>query len=153
MKFFAFLAAFSFHAFVIFADDDARTILLETKDAVIEGDARYDGGADFHCLRDWKSTNVVARWQVNIPAKGAYRVLLTYACPHPSAGSTIEVDVGTQRASGFTESTGSWQTFKEFDLGPVLLRKPGQTELSVKATYAAHGSVWDLRCVKLARED
>ncbi len=147
------MAAWLVSVFALMAADDSRIILLETKDAKIEGGGRYDDTNGYKCIRDWKTTNVVARWNFDVPAKGSYRVLLTYACPRDGDGSEIEVNVGTQRANGLTESTGNWTTFKEFDLGPVLLRRPAATELSVKATRAAHGSVWDLRSVKLVREE
>ena len=155
MKTVALFFALIFRSAVLFAADGSRTNILDTKNATLEGpNARYDGGPDFHCIRDWKNTNIVARWNFDVPAKGAYRVLLTYACPTNLFGSEIEVTVGSQRAGGFTESTGTWITFKEFDLGPLLLRKPGTTEVAVKITRILNKSgAWDLRTVKLVREE
>ena len=137
----------------VFAAGDSRTIVLDTKDAKVESHRAYFDAGTRHCVRDWKDTNTIVRWKFDVPAKGAYRVLLTYACPQNIAGSEIEVSVGPQHANATTQSTGDWDTFKEFDLGPVLLRKPGPCELSVKATRAAGINVFDLRTVKLVKDD
>lgn len=153
MKVFAMCVLCLFPACLLPAADDSRVILLPTGEAKVSGGARYDDGAAYKCIRDWRTTNVVARWAFTLPARGAWRVLLTYACPPESAGSAFEVVAGEQRANGFTRSTGNWTTFKEHDVGPILLRKPGAHELVVRVTRQTGGSVWDLRHVKLARED
>lgn len=132
----------------------AADIALPTKAAKLEGQpAYYDDATGYKCIRHWRNTNITARWTFDVPAKSAYRVFLTYACPPDITGSGIEVTVGPQRATGFTQSTGGWNRFKEFDLGPVLLRKPGQTELVVRITSIVRGNGFDLQSVRLVPEN
>ncbi len=139
--------------FATFAADEAKEILLPTKDAKMEGpDVRYDDGAEYKCIRSWKSTNVVLTWSFNVPAKAAYRIFVTYAAPNDANGSEAEIATGGQVARFFLQPTGDWRKFVERDLGPILLRKPGPAELTVRVTRKAGGSVWDFRSLRLVPE-
>lgn len=141
-------------AFAAFAADEAKEIFLPAKDAKIEGpDVRYDDGADYKCMRAWKSTNVVLTWSFNIPAKAAYRIFVTYAAPNDANGCEAEIATGGQVARFFVQPTGDWKKFAERDLGPILLRKPGPAELTVRVTRKVGGSVWDFRSLRLVAEN
>lgn len=125
---------------------------LPAAKAKIAGGARYDGGEAFRCIRYWGSTNVTATWKTEVPAKGTWRVFVTYACPKDLAGSEFEMSLGDQKVNGTTVSTGGWETFKEMDLGPVIFRKPGKIDVVLRVTRMRKSSCWDLRAVRLAPE-
>ena len=132
----------------------AADIVLPAQAAKLEGrDAIYDDAAAYKCIRHWKNTNIVARWSFDVPAKAAYRVFVTYACPPELSGSEIEIMAGTQRATGQVQSTGAWNTYKEFDLGPVILRKTGPLEFVLRVARIPRGSAWDLKGVRLVPEN
>jgi hypothetical protein len=139
--------------FATLATEEAKDVFLPTKDARIEGpDAKYDDGAEFKCVRNWKSTNIVLRWSFNVPAKAAYRIFVTYAAPYDGEGCEAEVATGSQIARFTVRATGDWRKFEERDLGPILLRQPGPAELSVRVTKKMGGSVWDFRSLRLVQE-
>lgn len=137
----------------------ADPIVLDSKDAKIEqppGDAknmaRYETVANRLCVGFWHSTNIVVRWPVNVPAKAAYRMILVVSCIKGMEGAHVQAMIAGQKADGFVPSTTDWGNFVEWDLGPVLLRKPGATELTVQATSIPRGSAMNLRAVKLVPE-
>lgn len=135
------------------AADGSGEILLPSKAAALEGpDAKYDDGAEFKCIRNWKSTNVVLRWSFDVPAKAAYRVYVTYAAPNDATGCEAELATGNQVAKFMVKTTGDWRKFVETDLGPILLRKPGPAELTIRVTRKMGGSVWDFRSLRLVPE-
>ena len=136
------------------AGDPAGTIVLPARDATLEAG---DGTMQFHgkergVIGHWNSTNSVAAWKVTVPAKATYRVILTIACDVTNAGSEVSVEMGGQRATGVVPDTGGWGVMKDQDLGPVLLRKPGEYELTVRATKRPHSAVMNLKAVKLVPE-
>jgi hypothetical protein len=133
------------------AADEPKEILLPTSQAKIEGKARYDDAPSQKCVRYWDGTNIVLRWSINVPARAAYRVFVTYAAPDGATGNEAEVAVGNQIAKFQLKGSGGWGMFAEQDIGPVLLRTPGPAELSVKITKRK-GPAWDFRSVRLVPE-
>ena len=133
----------------------ADAITLDAKSATIEDpthEAKYESGGDRMCVGFWHTTNVVVRWTCDVPRKGAYRVILVHAAQISDPGSEVEVTVDGQRANGFVKPTGDWGRFEDADLGPVILRKPGQVEVTVKVTRFWAGRGMNLRAVRLERE-
>lgn len=136
-------------ALEVFAEEAPRVLTLETRDAKREGGGRYDPDPKYRCIRDWLQTNMIARWTFDLPARGTYRVIAVYACDPKVAGSTFEIEIGNQKANGTVQSTDRWENFKEYDLGPVLLRKPGPLSVTVRVTRIPRGTAWDLRLLRL----
>jgi hypothetical protein len=130
-------------------------IALDSKNARIEdrdGSAKYEDIANRRCVGFWHGTNVVVTWKFDVPEKGAYRVIVVYAALVPEPGSEIEVNVANQRANGLAKPTKDWGKFEELDLGPVLLRKTGPAEVTVKVTRMSGGHGLNLRAIRLVRE-
>jgi hypothetical protein len=149
-----FLVLAGLSVFCVAAAEKPGAIDLPAKTAKIAGpDAAYDEGSEYRCIRSWKTTNVVLRWSFTIPAKGAYRMFINYSAPHTSDNSEALIECGNQRASFFVKSTGDWRRFVEADLGPILFRKPGEAELTLRVTAKMPGSVWDFRSLRLVPED
>jgi len=132
----------------------ADEIVMEAGAAKIDGpDARYDDKPGTKAIRYWNNTNVVVSWSVQIPARGAYRVLLTYASPQKDPDSNqAEISIGNQTTTFSPVSTGGFGNYAEQDIGPVLLRKPGQAE--VKLRFIRMKSLgWDFQKIRLVKED
>lgn len=134
------------------AADAPPSLVLDGSAAKVTGGARYDGSAQQRCIRYWGKTNVVATWSVAVPARGTYRVFATYSCDPHVAGSSYEIQIGNQKANGVVQGTERWGVFKEFDLGPVLFRKPETVEVSLRGTKVVRGTLWDLRSLRLVPE-
>lgn len=139
---------------VALAADPAGTITLHVRDAVLEargGTTQFHGGTNRTVIGHWNSTNSVVSWKTTIPVKAAYRVVLVCSCDAENAGSEVLVEVGGQRATGTIPATG-WGNLTELDLGPVLIRKPGEVAASVRALSRKRGAVMNLKEVKLVPE-
>lgn len=132
----------------------AADIVLPAKTAALNGkEAIYDDAPGYKCIRHWKNTNITASWKFEVPKKAAYRVFMTYACPPDLIGSEIEITAGTQRATGIVQSSGGWNRYKEFDLGPLIFRKTGPLEIVIRATRINRGTAWDLQSMRLVPEN
>lgn len=123
-------------AIIASAADPSTTLVFKARDAIIEGGgrARFENGPAQQNIGVWDSTSTVIRWTNAVAAKGTFRVKLVYSCSDNDAGSSFEVSVGSQRATGVTSGTHGWTNFVELDLGPVILRKPGLVEVSFRVT-------------------
>ena len=130
----------------------AGDVALEAAKAKLSGGARYDRNPDLNCIRYWGSTNVTATWKADAVPRGTWRVFITYACPDNMAGSEFELSVGGQKVTGRTAGTGSWLVFKEMDLGPVILRRSGPLDVSLRISRMARSSAWDVRGIRLVPE-
>lgn len=141
---------FAIFAFA-FSSRAAETVVdLQSRDAKVTGNARYVASTDD--VGYWGDTNVVMSWIAKIEKAGTYRVKITIACNAASAGSAFDVRIGSQKANGLTVDTGGWEKYKEYDLGPVILRRPGLIPVEVQATRKV-GNTMNVRCVRLVRED
>lgn len=114
--------------------------------------AKYEPGDNRRCVGFWDTTNVVVKWRCDIPARGAYRILLVYAAQVSEPGPTLEVIAGDQRADGIAKPTGDWGRFTELDLGPVVFRKPGTIDIFVRAIRLCSNHGVNLRAMRLVRE-
>lgn len=132
----------------------ADPIVLKARDAMVAGpEAKYESGGARDCIGFIHSTNVTITWKFDLPQRGAYRVFVLYSTGPKLGGGAFEVTAGGQRADGSPVDTGDWGNFKELDLGPILLRKPGPTELVVRPTRLVNNRhVMNLRSVKLVPE-
>lgn len=145
----AYLAVALLLAAALPARATAEAIVLKARDAAIKGGARYVASTDN--IGYWQDANAVVSWTATVARAGTYRVLVTLACPPADAGSAYEIRIGSQRVNGFVPNTGSWTVYKEYDLGPVLLRRPGDVRIEIFATRKV-GSTMNLRAIRLVRE-
>jgi hypothetical protein len=74
------------------------------------------------------------------------------ACDSAEAGSKFEVRVAGQAVRSTVPGTGGWSKYEELDLGPVMIRKPGDFELEIHPIKMAHGGLMNLKTVKLVPE-
>lgn len=141
-------------ALVAWAADPPGTVVLAAKDAKLSGDGmmRYQPETNRQCIGHWNSTTGTIAWTFHAPAKQTYRVVVVAACVTPEAGSEFEVAVGTQIARGKGPDTGAWGNFVDVDLGPVMVRKPGEVAVTIRGTKIAKRAVMNLRAIKLVPE-
>lgn len=154
MKRSAFLLLGALLTLAVWAGDPSGTVVLAAKDAKLSGDPglRYQSDPARLCIGHWTNLAGVVTWTFNAPEKRTYRVVVSAACVAPEAGSEFEVAVGSQVARGKAPATPGWGDFVDIDLGPVMVRKPGEVAVTVRGLSIAKRSVLNLRAVKLVPE-
>lgn len=63
-----------------------------------------------------------------------------------------KVPVAGQTIGGTATSTGGCTKCKELDLGPVMIRKPGEYELVIQPVKMARSALMNLKAVRLVPE-
>lgn len=106
--------------------------------------------ADAGILGNWSSGDDQAEWTVDVPAAGAYRAVINFACSSESAGNQFELVAGSNRLSGTVPGTGTWYDQREVDFGEIKLDAGRQT-ISLRAIAPLRGALFDLRAVTLIR--
>lgn len=136
------------------AADPDGTIFLAAKAATLSGGGtiRFQGETNRICIGHWNGTSNTVSWTFRVPEKKTYRLFITFSCDNGQAGSKFEVAIANQIVGGTVSGTGNWGKFEEMDLGPVMLRKPGEVELVIRPTRVARNAVMNLRQVKLVPE-
>lgn len=105
----------------------------------------------FGNLGYWGSADDHAVWSVEIREGGTYRVAFDYACHDGTAGNPWVLTIAGQRLEGVVQSTGTWEVYKQLDVGELLL-EPGRYELVVRPAGAPAGYLMDLRGIRLRPE-
>ncbi len=143
----------SIFALLVVAATTNETVTLKARDGKIDGTAKYQ--PDIDDIGAWMNPATKVSWDFELPKAGTYRVIVVYGCINASAGTTFDVLVGNQKANGVVTGTGDWARHKEFDLGPVILRKAGAMKLEVVPRQKPQGAlaVMNLQAVKLVRDE
>lgn len=153
MKFIPFASALISLAATAFAADPPGTILLTAKSVIRSGWA--EGSPSWNnagVIGHWDKTNKVSTWKVTISERKTFRIFLESSCDDSNAGSTFELSIGGQIIRGTQESTGAFNTPRITDLGPILIRKPGDLELVVRPIKITRSALMNLKSVKLVPE-
>lgn len=135
------------------AQDASGEIMLAAKDAKLAGgSARYD--LSQNVIRDWRHAETVATWNFDLDAKKTFRVKLVYSCIPSSAGTEASIQIAGQRIVHLITSTGDWNSFREINVGPIILRNAGKQTLTIQLPEkkALHGA-WNLRGIRLVPEN
>jgi hypothetical protein len=128
-------------------------IRFRAVDATVSGGPKLENKGGITNVGHWMSIDGLVQWKTNLPARGTYRVIAMVACEARSEGAEIVVDVGPQRANAVIPSTGSWDRFIALDLGPVILRQPGELPVTVRALRKPRYAVMNLREIRLVPEN
>lgn len=132
----------------VFAERDG-SYQLNAGDAVLAGSVALSLG-DQATLYCWTGVDGTVSWKVNTVKPGKYKVVLRTACIEVSAGAKINVTAGNSTLSGLVKGTGnSWDDYKDWELGTVVLAKQGINTLSVKALTKPGVGVMNLKNVRL----
>lgn len=100
----------------------------------------------------WGSANDHAVWQIEAAQRGAFAVSIEYACPQDGGGNAFVLDVAGQRLTGKSQGKGSWDTYRSFSLGTVVL-EPGQHEIVLRSDGPPREFLFDLKAVRLTPRD
>jgi alpha-L-fucosidase len=120
---------------------------LKASDASIKGERASLSLTDEPYINTWMGSNT-AVWNVNIRKPGKYQLILNYACTDASAGASVNLDMGKASLKGAVASTGSWETFKDWNMGIITIAA-GPQQLSIAATAKPDLGVMNLKNVKL----
>lgn len=135
------------------AADPEGTIVLRGSAATLSGWAAGSSVLTNHyVISFWTGTNKTVKWPVSVPARRTYRLFLQLACDSSEAGSQFEVRVAGQVVNGTVPGTGGWSKYEQLDMGPVMIRKPGDYDLEIQAVKLTRGGLMNLKSVKLVPE-
>jgi hypothetical protein len=107
--------------------------------------------ADAGILGWWTSAEDEARWHIDVPQAGRYRVRLNFACDQASAGNRFALTVGASRLEGQVPATGTWYDQREQEFGEIEL-PAGKQSVSLRSAGPVQGALFDLRAVTLVQE-
>jgi arylsulfatase A-like enzyme len=116
---------------------------------------------------NWKSLEDEITWEVEVPEKGSFKVVLYYTCSKEDVGSTFELSVGTGKIQSkiteahnpplkgmendLVERMESYvKDFKELEIGTIFLEK-GLQQLKLKALEIPGENVMDFRLLLFER--
>jgi putative heme-binding domain-containing protein len=96
----------------------------------------------------WNNQDDQAVWTIKVAKAGRYAVWLDWACDEESAGKKFLVQAGPNQLTGKVPSTGSWDVYKQANVGEILL-PAGQQRLTFGAAGRIFNSLIDLKSIKL----
>ncbi len=158
-------AAWNEHANVIVCECDGKpesaanlisqaadgSLTLTAKEAEVggEGPAAYETGGGKDDIGNWTNEKNIVTWAAKLTKAGKFKVVLDYACPKDSEGSTYDLSIGPKKISGKVEGTGGdWVTFASKELGTVEIAA-GKIEIKVTPLTKPGLAVMNLRSIKL----
>ena len=130
----------------VFPESDG-TYNLTAGDALLKGEHLALSLTEEPYINTWMGHNSAA-WAINVKKPGKYTVMLTYACTDQSTGSLVKLNVDKAAVTGTVKTTGSWDTFKDWNLGAITL-PAGMQKLVIDAESKPGLGVMNLRSVVL----
>ncbi|MCX6908120.1 MAG: hypothetical protein NTY01_08760, partial [Verrucomicrobia bacterium] len=110
--------------------DKDGCFLLRAAEATIHGDTpRYESGGGKDQIGFWGKADDFVSWDIKLAKPATFVVEVTYSCAAP--GSEFTIEVGDQKLTGKSASTGSWATYRTDKLGALKFDKAGVFTLSV----------------------
>uniref|UniRef100_A0A4D5R9G7 Scol-DUF3472 n=1 Tax=Scolopendra viridis TaxID=118503 RepID=A0A4D5R9G7_SCOVI len=122
--------------------NELKLIPVEGKLKGGDGLSRSSDGKKFV---GWTSTDAEVYWDVDFSNIGKVEINVALANSMGNTGSTLQVKVENegkaQTLNKKTEFTGGWDKVKLFNMGSVMIEKPGKAKIAIKAltimgTYA-----------------
>lgn len=98
----------------------------------------------------WSSDDDHAVWTLNVRQSGKYRVTFDYACDNGAAGQLWRLDGGAQALTGKVAGTGTWDDYRQTEVGDVVLEQ-GQRRLTLRPAEHLRGAMIDLKGIRLTR--
>jgi putative heme-binding domain-containing protein len=100
----------------------------------------------------WAHADDFAVWTVDVPKAGKYAVTLDWACENSTAGNTFVLEANTDRLLGKVAGTGTWDIYKQAQIGEITLAA-GTQLVTFRPAGPVTGSLIDLRMIRLAKID
>ena len=111
-------------------------------------------GPDIKYMPEWRAfgwftTADRVEWDVNASKTGEYEVHLEWSVSNEDAGKEFLLEAKDQQLTGVVEKTGSWETYKNENIGKINLSE-GHHKIIFKAKNKSDtGALLDLRQIKL----
>jgi len=96
----------------------------------------------------WNQSDEYVKWLIEVPVSGDYEVLVDYACPDVAEANTCRLNYSNQTLRATVVSTGSWDEYRELNLGTLKLAK-GAASIRFGAEAEINGWLMDLRAIIL----
>jgi len=99
-------------------------------------------------LSFWRNEDDHAVWSFDVAQPGKYTVWLDYACLGRYAGNSYLLRVGLNQITGKVKGTGTWDNYRQDQIGEVTL-SAGPQQLTLRSAGPIRKYLVDLRAVKL----
>ena len=110
----------------------------------------YEHGGGKDQIGCWADGKDFVSWDFKVTKPGTFAVAITYSCATHAQGSAFTVEVGAQKLTGRSVSTGSWATYRTDQLGQLTFDRPGAYTLAVKPQSNPPWKVIGLKAVTLS---
>ncbi len=153
---------------ITLAHPDAEFTQLPSRDAKAHGGVkRSNRFPNCTFMMNWKTTEDLITWDVEVLGSGEFEVEMYYACKQEDVGSTIELTIGDQKIEKliqvandvpligaaedrFPRVEGYVRDWRPMTLGTVKL-VPGKTTLTLRASEIPGNEVADMRLLLFRR--
>lgn len=100
----------------------------------------------------WTHNDDHAVWTIEVKKPGTYSITFDYACPIDAAGQIWRLDGGEQTVTGKVTSTGTWDDYRQVEVGEISLTK-GRQRLTMRAAEPLKGPLLDLKGIRLTLKE
>ncbi len=97
----------------------------------------------------WANIDDRAIWTVDVARGGRYAVWFEYACADTAAGNGFQLQAGIRTLDGKVKGTGTWDDYKELQLGTLEL-DPGRQPVILRSVGRPRSALLDLKGIRLA---
>jgi alpha-L-fucosidase len=131
------------------ADANGRFV-LPAAEADIHGQSPvYEQGGGKDQIGFWGNPKDYVSWNLKVTKPGTFAVTVTYSCDAGAQGSEFTVEMGGQKLTGTSQTTGSWASYRTDNLGSLKCGKAGIYTLAVKPKVPPKWKVIGLKAVTL----
>ena len=96
----------------------------------------------------WSNPDDHVEWTITVQRPGKYSVWIDYACPDHTSGNQIEFSCGAETLTGKIDGTGTWDDYRQVNLGTIELAGPNQIA-ALRPVGQLKKNLLDLRSVTL----
>lgn len=100
----------------------------------------------------WTHNDDHAVWSIDVKKPGTYSITFDYACPTDGAGQVWRLDGGLQTVTGKVIGTGTWDDYKQAEVGEITL-EAGRRKITLRAAEPLKGPLLDLKGIRLTKKD
>lgn len=97
----------------------------------------------------WFTAEDRVEWDVDVVHPGDYEVHLEWSVSNEEAGKEFLMEAKDSRLTGVVGKSGSWETYKNENVGKIKLSGANQKIVFKSKTKFAEGALLDLRQLKL----
>ncbi len=130
----------------------AAEVFLSNKQAEIRGEAAREQQND--CIGSWEDEKTIVAWQVEFKSVGTFKISCVQAAEARSEGNGYDITItkgsSASRVMGKVVDTGSWNDFKDVDLGSIRIGKAGVYDIAVVPHPKKTQAVMNLRGLRIS---